>query len=48
LYGDYFVGRHRQRDSINVIVAEGQHADAVHDTLLYRRTPSACTPARLC
>jgi aspartate racemase len=31
MYGDYFVGRLRERYGLNVIVAEGQHADAVHE-----------------
>jgi aspartate racemase len=33
MYGDYFVGRLRERNGLNVIVAEGQHAEAVHDAL---------------
>jgi aspartate racemase len=33
MYGDYFVGRLRERYGLNVIVAEGQHAEAVHDAL---------------
>jgi aspartate racemase len=33
MYGDYFVGRLRERYGLNVIVAEGQHADAVHEAL---------------
>jgi aspartate racemase len=31
--GDYFVGRLRERYGLNVVVAEGEHADAVHNAL---------------
>jgi hypothetical protein len=33
MYGDYFVGRLGERYGLNVIVAEGEHAEAVHDAL---------------
>jgi hypothetical protein len=33
MYGDYFAGRLRQRYGLKMIVAEGQHPDAVHEAL---------------
>jgi aspartate racemase len=33
MYGDYFVGRLCERYGLEVIVAKGQHAEAVHDAL---------------